>query len=93
MHYLGKLKRRLFIGSVKSDTLPLPGQSIMTGSENNEKAGQIVTSSWSKDNNIEILAVLQIEKAEKETLHIESDAHSTIELIDLPYSLETEKKN
>ena len=92
MHYLGKLKRRLFIGTVKGDTLPISGQSIMTGNEIEEKAGQIVTASWSKDKNIEILAVLQIEKAEKKALHIESNTASTIELIDLPYSLEKEEK-
>ncbi len=92
MHYLGKLKRRLFIGTVKGDTLPISGQSIMTSNENEEKAGQIVTASWSKDKNIEILAVLQIEKAEKEALHVESDTASTIELLDLPYSLEKEEK-
>ena len=92
MHYLGKLKRRLFIGTVKGDTLPISGQSIMTGNENEEKAGQIVTASWSKDKNIEILAVLQIEKAEKEALHVESNTASTIELLDLPYSLEKEEK-
>jgi len=92
MHYLGKLKRRLYIGTVKGDTLPVSGQSIMTGNENQEKAGQVVTASWSKDKNIEILAVLQIEKAEKEALHVESDTGSTIELIDLPYSLEKEDK-
>ncbi len=92
MHYLGKLKRRLFIGTIQSDTLPLSGESIMTGNENEEKAGQVVTASWSKDKNIEILAVLQIEKAEKEALHVESDTDSTIELVDLPYSLEKEEK-
>ncbi|MCK4865256.1 MAG: folate-binding protein YgfZ [Gammaproteobacteria bacterium] len=90
MHYLGKLKRRLYIGAVKGDTLPVSGQSIMTSNENEEKAGQVVTASWSKDKNIEILAVLQIEKAEKEVLHVESDTGSTIELVDLPYSLEKE---
>ena len=92
MHYLGKLKRRLFIGTIKSDTLPQSGESIMTGNENEEKAGQIVSASWSNDKNIEFLAVLQIEKAENEILHIESDSDSIIELIDLPYSLEKEDK-
>ena len=92
MHYLGKLKRRLFIGTVKGDTLPISGQSIMTGNENEEKAGQIVTASWSKDKNIEFLAVLQIEKAENEALNIESNTNPAIELIDLPYSLEKVEK-
>jgi len=91
MHYLGKLKRRLFIGSVKSDELPVSGQPIMTGDENEQKVGQIVTASWSKNKQIEFLAVLQIEKAESETLHIGSGTGSVIQLMDLPYSLEKEE--
>ncbi len=92
MHYLGKLKRRLFIGRVKSDHLPISGQSVLSSEENEQKAGQIVTASWSKDNQIEFLAVLQIEIAEKKELHIESLSDANIELIDLPYSLENEEK-
>ena len=92
MHYLGKLKRRLFIGTLKTDTLPISGQPILTNNEKQEKVGQVVTASWSKDNQVEILAVLQIEKAESETLHIDSDINSPIELIELPYSLEKEEK-
>ena len=92
MHYLGKLKRRLFIGSTKGDTLPVPGQSIMTSDENEQKVGQIVTASWLKDKSVEFLAVLQIEKAENETLHIGSSTGPTIQLIDLPYSLEEHEK-
>lgn len=92
MHYLGKLKRRLFIGSVSSDTLPLSGQSIMSSDDNEQKVGQIVTASWSNDKQIEFLAVLQIEKAEKDKLHVGSSTGPVIELIDLPYSLEIEEK-
>lgn len=93
MHYLGKLKRRLFIGSVKTDTLPASGQAIMSNDESEQKAGQIVTASCSKDKGVEFLAVLQIEKAEKDELHIESNSGSTIQFIDLPYSLEKEDSN
>ena len=92
MHYLGKLKRRLFIGSTKSDSLPTSGEPIMTSDESEQKVGQIVTASWSKDKNIEFLAVLQIEKAEKERLHIGSSTGPTIKLIDLPYLLEEHEK-
>ena len=88
MHYLGKLKRRLYIGSVNSNTLPTSGQAILANDESEQKAGQIVTASWSKDKKIEFLAVLQIEKAEKGELHIESDSSATVQLMDLPYSLE-----
>lgn len=92
MHYLGKLKRRLFIASIEADELPTPGEAIMTSNENEQKVGQIVTASWSKDKKVECLAVLQIEKAEKEALHIGSSTGAKLELIDLPYSLEDDKK-
>jgi tRNA-modifying protein YgfZ len=92
MHYLGKLKRRLFIGSTESDSLPISGESILTSDENVQKIGQIVTASWSKDKNVEFLAVLQIEKAEKEVLHIGSSTGPIVQLIALPYSLEKEEK-
>lgn len=91
MHYLGKLKRRLFLGTIKSDTLPIPGQSIISNDESEQKAGQIVTASWSNDKKVEFLAVLQIEKAEKDKLHIGSNTGPAIELIDLPYNLEKEE--
>ena len=59
---------------------------------NEQKIGQIVTASWSKDKKVEFLAVLQIEKAEKETLHIGSSTGPTAQLFDLPYLLEENKK-
>lgn len=89
MHYLGKLKRRLFIGIVKSDILPLPGQSVMSNLENEQKTGQIITASWSGTNKAEILAVLQIEKAENGELYIATDTQSKLQLKNLPYSLES----
>ena len=92
MHYLGKLKRRLFIASAELDELPVSGESIMTGTENEQKVGQIVTASWSKEKKVEFLAVLQIEKAEKETLHIATNSGPSIHLLDLPYLLEDDKK-
>ena len=91
MHYLGKLKRRLFICSAETDTLPISGESIMTSDENEQKVGQIVSASWSDGKNIEFLAVLQIEKAEKEPLHIALSTGPAIQFIDLPYSLDIEE--
>jgi len=92
MHYLGKVKRRLYIASAEMDTLPMPGQPIMTSAEKEEKAGQIVMASWSGDNIVELLAVLIIEKAENEALHIESHDGASLTLADLPYSLEKDEK-
>lgn len=92
MHYLGKLKRRLFICSAETDELPIPGEAVMTGDENEQKVGQIVSSSWSSNNKIEFLAVLQIEKAQNNELHIKSSKGPSIQLDQLPYTLENEEK-
>ena len=92
MHYLGKLKRHLFLCSADSNKLPKPGTPIMTANENDQKAGQIVSASWSNETKIELLAVLQIEKAENNELHIASHSGPALQLLDLPYSLEKEEK-
>ena len=88
MHYLGKLKRRLFNGSLENETLPTPGQAILSEHEDGQKIGQIVTASWSKDKKIEFLAVLQIEKAEKGGLYLDEGTKPCLQLAELPYSLE-----
>lgn len=89
MHYLGKLKRRLFHGSLESETLPEPAQAILSSHENEQKVGQIVTASWSTDKKIEFLAVLQIEKAEKGGLYLDDSNKPCLQLAELPYSLES----
>lgn len=92
MHYLGKLKRRLFHAFIKSDTLPTAGQAIYTDQEHEHKAGQIVTASWSNERGVELLAVLQIEKAENNPLYLDlndkSASQPEIQLLPLPYSVE-----
>lgn len=93
MHYLGKLKRRLFICSAETDTLPISGTPIMVHDENEQKVGQIVSASWTSKNTIELLAVLQIEKAQNNELHIKSSDGPILKLLDLPYQLESEEKN
>lgn len=92
MHYLGKLKRRLFLCKAETGALPTPGESIMTSVENEQKTGQIVSSSQVNDATIEFLAVLQIEKAQNNELHIQSSTGPKVELNELPYTLEIEEK-
>lgn len=92
MHYLGKLKRQLFICSADCETLPKSGTPIMTSDENEQKVGKIVTASKSNNKKIEFLAVIQIEKAKNNELHIESSTGPVLQIHELPYSLEKEEK-
>lgn len=89
MHYLGKNKRRLYLASVATDSLPQPGQAILTSDKNEDKAGQVVSASWSGEAQAELLAVLQIAKAELSDLHLNSTTGPGIMLADLPYNLDT----
>ena len=89
MHYLGKIKRRLYLASVTTNELPQPGQAILTSDENEEKAGQVVSASWSGEGKAELLAVLQIAKAEQAELHLNSTSGPEIVLTELPYKLDT----
>lgn len=92
MHYLGKLKRRLFICATEAAELPIAGDAIISSGDNEQKVGQVVSASRSNAENIEFLAVLQIERAENEQLFLKSPSGSGIKLIDLPYSLESDEK-
>ena len=93
MHYLGKVKRRLYLAQCNTETLPQPGQAIMTSDESAEKAGQVVMASWSGDKTAAFLAVLIIDKAENEALHVGSANGASVEILDLPYTLEKEQKS
>ncbi len=93
MQYLGKLKRRLYICQASTTQLPQPGDAVMSEAENEQKTGQVVTASWSGDNQATFLAVLQIEKAENSELHLESGDGAPIQLLELPYPLEKTEKS
>lgn len=89
MQYLGKLKRRLFIGSVASDELPRPGEAIMDNSATDgQSCGKVVSAAWESDQQAALLAVIQIDSASKGQLHLSSNDGPTVVLHDLPYSLE-----
>lgn len=88
MQYLGKLKRRMYILHSSEDTLPSPGDVIVTkGSNEDHKAGAVV-SAQNSETGVDILAVVEIASAEKGGLHLESTDRPELNQLDLPYSLD-----
>ncbi len=90
MHYLGKLKRRMFLAHVDSSTAPLPGASLF--GPNNEqglehKSGTVVSAQLNPKGGCDLLAVLEIEATENSTIHLQSATGPTITLLDLPYTV------
>lgn len=79
MHYLGKLKRRLYRARLGDDP-PLPGSAVTLA--DGTEAGEVVSAALSPEQGSELLTVLRIEMAEREDLQVDG---RPLQLLDLPY--------
>ncbi|MGI9305110.1 MAG: YgfZ/GcvT domain-containing protein [Gammaproteobacteria bacterium] len=90
MHYLGKLKRRMYRVRLDTDALPHAGDEVFAeGDQRAEAKGQIVDAQPHPDGGVAALAVLRIENAEHDELRL-ANAGAALEIRDLPYSLNAE---
>jgi len=86
MHYLGKLKRHMFLVHVNEDTKPAPGDSLFAeGSESAQGAGKIVRAESNPNGGTDLLAVIELASKEKGSLHLESAQGPVLNLQPLPY--------
>lgn len=85
-HYLGKLKRRAFLGRLPAGSAePSPGADVTD--ERNEPAGKVIVAAPSPDGAIELLYEARIDATQSGTLSV---AGSPIDSLPLPYSLPSE---
>ncbi len=88
MHYLGKLKRRMYLAHCDSDTAPAPGTSIHTGdAESAQSVGKVVQAETLPEGGTDLLAVIEIARAEAD-LHLGSADGPALNLRELPYPVE-----
>jgi len=94
MHYLGKLKRRMYQLHFDSDELPTPGTEIYTP-ENKEPIGNIVSSASNpQGGGIETLAVLTTRFIdEAAAIHLASADGVQAKLSEPPYGFEEASPN
>jgi tRNA-modifying protein YgfZ len=89
MHYLGKLKRRMYRVSIDTDEPPPPGTEILGAAggegEEDQATGRIVDAQRHPDGKVAALAVLQIAAAEAGGLHLAGDPSPAVTLQALPY--------
>lgn len=65
MQYLGKLKRRMYLAEVSTDTPPRPGDELHAdGSRSEQAGGRVVDARRNADGRYELLAVVEIAAAE-----------------------------
>jgi hypothetical protein len=88
MHYLGKLKRRMYRINIDTDQRPAPGDSLYTEeSKGGSGTGTIVNAQQQADGSYDALAVIQITDAENQPLRLHDADGPEIKVLDLPYSL------
>lgn len=89
MHYLGKLKRRMFLAHVDTDNIPAPGDSLFAeGSDSGQGVGKVVRAQRHPDGGIELLAVIEISSVEERSLHLADANGPQVQLHELPYAIE-----
>lgn len=94
MHFLGKLKRRMYLAHTGSDQKPKAGDFVFTkDNASKEGVGKVVDSQASPDGGFDFLAVLQIASAEQESLHLENGNGPEIKLLELPYTVTLERED
>ena len=88
-HYLGKLKRRMYLLHCPVGSPPAPATAIYnTAHRSDESAGSVVAAQAAPEGGIALLAVLQIEAATQGELRLGSSDGPQCSLQPLPYSVE-----
>ena len=86
MHYLGKLKRRMYLATIAGEAPPAPGTDVFS---TDATAGKIVDARKVSEYPTHALMVLNIASAEAGELRVGSNDGPLIELLPLPYSFES----
>jgi folate-binding protein YgfZ len=93
MQYLGKLKRRMYLAHVDTDQAPAPGDELSSpATASGQGAGKVVDARHAPEGGYDLLAVIEIESAERGELHLGDSAGPILELRELPYRLEVDEQ-
>jgi hypothetical protein len=88
-HYLGKLKRRMYLARVDSPLLPHPGDPLFSPqADASQSAGRLVDACPHPDGGSAVLAVALIDCAEQGTLRLGDASGPALRLESLPYGFE-----
>lgn len=90
MQYLGKLKRRLYRLELHDSQVPEPATALFSPTHASS-VGEVVLAARSASG-VELLAVLQDEAALNGVIHLGSAEGSTLSVLDLPYTLDSDRE-
>ena len=91
MHYLGKLKRRMYRAHVSTDTVPSPGDNLYSPAETDQSVGKVVEAQPNPNGGVDLLAVIQIATADSGDVRLAArEDAARLEFQDLPYTVTNE---
>lgn len=87
MHYLGKLKRRMYLAHIASEIPPQAGDELFSADMEEHASGIIVNASPAPNGGYDVLAVLQIASRDTQSIHLASLTGPVLDFQLLPYPL------
>lgn len=85
MHYLGKLKRRMYLAHV--DSIAKPGDHLYSEDMAGQSSGMIANAAAAPDGGYDVLAVVQIASHDAHPIHLGSLDGEMLHFAPLPYAL------
>lgn len=85
--YLGKIKRRMYLANIATDTPATPGDDLFSTSMGEQSCGKIVNAAPAPDGGYDVLATIQINSVETGKIHWKALDGPILEIKPLPYSL------
>jgi folate-binding protein YgfZ len=89
MHYLGKLKRRMFLARLDTDELPVAGDELVSeGKSEADGSGKVVDAEFDENGVCHCLYIARIAQAESGSLCLLKQPATKIQNLDLPYPID-----
>jgi tRNA-modifying protein YgfZ len=87
MQYLGKLKRRMYLARVESETAPMPGDELFSGGSTSGQGAGKVVDAQPHGKGYDLLAVIEVASAEEDEVTLgENGPKLTIENPPYPFA-------
>jgi tRNA-modifying protein YgfZ len=86
-HYLGKLKRRMYLAHIVTTDVPQAGDELFSAEMEGQATGMIVNTAPAPTGGFNVLAVVQMSSQETQLIHWESLQGTTLKFLSLPYVL------
>ena len=87
MHYLGKLKQRMYLAHIAGDVAPQPGDKLYSTATGDQAAGMVVNAAPSPEGGQDVLAVLQTASFDGGDAHLASTDGPRLKFFALPYKI------